>query len=157
MISPVMAKMLLGKTPLGAALEAARQNAIDPDTGETYKQTGVARALRALGKNVPDRSYASIENETQLAKPEIINEIPKILPISVLALVRAMGFDVTFDGIQDEEEVALLEAFRAASVRERRAARAVLGLPAGRPPSEGGRSLRRQAAMDRQDRLGTLE
>lgn len=151
-----MAKSPLGKTPLGELL-AERRFRVRDESGQPYSQVAVARALRRLGHRIEDRSYASIENENKTIRPGLINDLPKILPVSVLELVRAIGYDVRFEGIKDEADAVLLQAYQEASDETQRIVRLALGLEVPPPPSGRDRSFRRLAETDRQDRRGTQE
>ena len=75
----------------------------------------------------------------------------------MVEFVNAMGYSVRFEGIEGEEEVEILEAYRRDKGPGRRAARGALQLPPERPPQEGAESLRRLVARGRQDRRETQE
>ena len=151
-----MAKLPLGKTALGELLEEARFRARD-ETGQPYSQIAVARALRGLGHKIQNRSYASIENENKLVKPVLINDLAKLLPITVIQMVNAMGYALDFEGIKDEADAVLLKAYQEASDETQRVVRLALGLEAGPPPSGRDRSFRRLGEMDRPGHQGTQE
>lgn len=90
-------------------------------------------------------------------EPTVVNRLATILNLSVLEMVIALGYDVRFDGIEDEEEVALLEAYRGSEPALKQASRAVLGLPGSWQSGTDLPSLRRLAATGRRDRQETQE
>lgn len=104
-------------------------------------------------------TYSQLETgrRKEPVTPDQAKKLSALLEISMAELVTAMGYELSFDGIEDEAEVALLQAYREASDPARLAARAALGLPAPPPPEGLGRSLRRLAATDRRDRRETQE
>lgn len=121
------------------------------------------RRLDLLQKDVAERVGMTRETYSQLetgrrkepVTPDQAKKLSALLEISMAEIVTAMGYELAFDGVEDEAEVALLQAYREASEPARLAARAALGLPAAQPPEGLGRSLRRLAARDRQDRRET--
>ena len=74
------------------------------------------------------------------------------LRVTALQFLATFGYDVTTEGVRDEEEAVLLEAFHDATGPEQRAARGALGLTRELHRTELPESLRRQAARGRQDR-----
>lgn len=142
-------------TKLGQLLRSARR-ALEVERGQEIGDEQIADELKARGFQVERKTYNNLlTGRTKSIKPDVANELPKILPVTVLQIVHALGYEVAFEGIGDEAEVALLEAYRQASAPARRAARAALDLPPDSPPSSQGRSLRRLAAMDRQEDQGS--
>lgn len=142
---------------LGHLLRNARET-LALELGREITEGDVAAAINASGVPMERKTYSNIETgRTKTIKPKVAAALTEVLPVTGLQIVQALGYEVAFEGIRDEEEVALLEAFRLASDPARRAVRGALGLPPERPPSEHGRSLRRLAAMARQDRRGTQE
>lgn len=118
----------------------------------------IAQLLRDRGVPMERRTYSNLETgRTKTIKPEIANELAGILPVSVVQIVAAQGFRLDFDGLEDEEEVEILRAYREASSPQRLAVRGALLLPVRPLPGELGRSLRRLAATDRPDRQGSQE
>ena len=77
--------------------------------------------------------------------PAEVNALSKALDISVLDLVMALGYDVTFEGIADEAEAALLEAYRRLLPVQQQMLRAAAGLSSGLPPASELPSLHRLA------------
>lgn len=159
-ILPVMAKKVpLGKTPLGELLERSRQRGRDPETGDSYSQASFWRDLKRRGLNIQQRSYASVENEAKLVKPEIVNKIAELLDVTVLEMVRAMGYVIRFEGMTHEGDEALLEAFHdeKTSDQTRQNIRLILGLGSEPRDDQLLRPLRHLAERDRQGRLETQE
>lgn len=123
------------------------------------------RRLGLLQKDVAERVGMTRETYSQLetgrrkepVTPDQAKRLSLLLEISMAELVTAMGYELSFDGVEDEAEVALLQAYREASVPSRLAARAALGLPVRQPDEGLGRSLHRLAAMDRRDRQESQE
>lgn len=74
-------------------------------------------------------------------------------------LVNAMGYELDFDGIEDEEEIEILRAWRRAKANppQHLSVRGALLLPSQRPEGEHARPLRRLRAKALQDRRETLE
>ena len=107
-----------------------------------------------------DRSLVSQWERGDRKRPvsvDDVNGLAGFLGISVLALVTALGYDVRFEGIRDEADAVLLEAYQEASAEQRRVVRLALGLEQQQPMTQRGRSLRRLAATDRRDRRETQE
>lgn len=123
------------------------------------------KRLGLLQKDVAERVGMTRETYSQLetgrrkepVTPDQATKLSRLLEISMAELVTAMGYALAFDGVEDEAEVALLQAYREASDPARLAARAALGLPFPPPPEGLGRSLRRLAATDLQDRREAQE
>src|SRR5688572_18136834 len=117
------------------------------------------KRLDLLQKDVAERVGMTRETYSQLetgrrkepVTPDQATKLSQLLESSMAELVTAVGYEGALDGIEDEAEVALLEAYRQASEPARLAARAALGLPFPPPPEGLGRSLRRLAATDLQD------
>jgi transcriptional regulator with XRE-family HTH domain len=104
-------------------------------------------------------TYSQLETgrRKEPVTPDQAQRLSRLLEVSMVELVSAMGYELRFDGIEDEAEVALLGAYREASEPARLAARAALGLPYQQPQEGLGTSLRRLAARDRRDRQGSQE
>ena len=84
--------------------------------------------------------------------PEEVNALSKALQVSVLDLVTALGYDVKFEGIADEAETALLEAYRQLLPAQQQMLRAAAGLSSGLPQASELPSLHRLADTGSQDR-----
>ncbi len=84
--------------------------------------------------------------------PEEVNALSKALQVSVLDLVTALGYDVKFEGIADEAEAALLEAYRQLLPAQQQMLRAAAGLSSGLPQASELPSLHRLADTGSQDR-----
>src|SRR4051812_31216699 len=54
--------------------------------------------------------------------PDHVNKLARLLCVPVLEMVIAQGYDVDFEGIEGEEEVELLRAYRVLEDADRRAA-----------------------------------
>lgn len=105
-----------------------------------------------------DRSMVGKWENGQFKRPvsaEDVNRLSELLNVPVIEFVLALGYDVRFEGIETEEEVELLEAYRRASEAQHLAVRGALLLPSRRPAGEAGKSLRRLVGRARQDRRET--
>ena len=91
----------------------------------------------------------------QAVAPQHVNALARVLSLSVLDLVLALGYDVRFEGIEDEEEVAILSAYRQLSLLEQRLIRAALALPGQRQTLQALESLRRLGDTGRPAGQGT--
>lgn len=89
--------------------------------------------------------------------PEEVNALSKALQVSVLDLVTALGYDVKFEGIADEAEAALLEAYRQLLPAQQQMLRAAAGLSSGLPQASELPSLHRLADTGSQDRREAQE
>lgn len=104
------------------------------------------------------KTYSNLETgRTKTIKPQVAEAVSKVLPVTVLQIVQALGYPIAFGGIETEEEVEILEAYRSASAGQHLAVRGALQLPVRQPLDELGRLLSRQEEMDRQGRQGNLE
>ncbi len=84
--------------------------------------------------------------------PEEVNALSEALEVSVLDLVTALGYDVKFEGIADEAEAALLEAYRQLLPVQQQMLRAAAGLSSGLPPTSELPSIHRLADTGSPDR-----
>jgi transcriptional regulator with XRE-family HTH domain len=137
---------------------------ISPATGYRFGQLlRDARERRGLGQEdiavalKVDRSLVS-QWERGINKrpvsPDDVNRLSKLLDVTVLDLVEALGYDVRLSGIEDEAAAALLGAYLRASDDQRQIAQLALGL--GLVLSSGGLldALRQLAAMGRPEDRG---
>lgn len=138
---------------LGGLIRSRRQQTLNQRTGRAFTQAALAETV-----GVSRETISAIENgEIQTASPELAEGLERVLGISALEVVRAMGYQIAFEGIEDEEDVALLQAYRSASDERRDIARAALQLGPV-PPSDGRLDgLRRLVATGRQGRRETQE
>lgn len=136
---------------LASLIRSARTRTLNSRTGKTYTQEGLADAVGTSRETIK-----AIENEeTQTVGPDLAKAFEDVLGISVLEIVRSMGFEIAFEGIRDEEDAVVLAAYQEASDDRRRIARSALGLDQARTNDGRLESLRRLAATDRQDRQET--
>lgn len=70
--------------------------------------------------------------------PEHVQRLSTTLGVPALELLTAMGYDVRFEGVQDEQEVALLDLFRQAPPLYQRAVLRGLQALSDEPGHEGG-------------------
>lgn len=142
---------------LGRLLREARED-LSREIGREVNEGEVAKWIRERGLPMERKTWSNLEiGRTQTIKPEVANVLPTILPVTVRQIVKALGFTLAFDGIADEEEPEILEAWRDAQDGQRLAVRGALLLPVRQPAGEDGRSLRRQLATGRQDHQGSRE
>ena len=107
-----------------------------------------------------DRSLISQIENGRSKKPmdtEKANKLVTRLGINPIILLQAMGYELAFGGIAGEADVALVAAFQDASAETQRIVRLTLGLEPVHPQAGRLESLRRLAAMDRQDHQGSQE
>lgn len=117
------------------------------------------RAHGFIQKEVAERVGMTRENYSQLETgrrkepltPQQAKAISRLLGIPMLGLVNAMGYPVEFEGIEDEEEVVLLKAYRRLTPDLKQAMRAIAALPGPWQTVEGPAQLRRLAETDRPD------
>lgn len=131
----------------GQLLQGARE-------AKGLRQEDIGRALGV------DRSMIGKWENGQIKRPvapDDVNRLAELLDVPVLQWVIALGYDVRFEGIADEADAVLLEAYQQASDAQREVVRIALGLERLPATSGPGRSLRRLAEMDRQDHQGTQE
>lgn len=95
-----------------------------------------------------DRSLVSQWERGDNKRPiatEDVNKLAAVLDLPVLSLVVALGYEVLCPGFENEEEVALVEAYRQLTPDQRTVLRAAAGLPSARAlRSSEGSALRRQ-------------
>ncbi len=89
--------------------------------------------------------------------PDEVNALSKALDVSVLDLVTALGYEVKFEGIADEAEAALLQAYRQLLPVQQQMLRAAAGLSSGSLPASELPSLRRLADTGSPGRPETQE
>lgn len=98
----------MAENSLGELLRVARSRSIDPGTGEPYTQPVLADLLDVAVTTVSSWERGA----TNGMKPENVNAIAKVLPVTVAELCRSMGYAVEEDiGLTDDER-RLLRAFR---------------------------------------------
>ena len=89
--------------------------------------------------------------------PDEVNALSKALDVSVLDLVTALGYEVKFEGIADEAEAALLQAYQQLLPVQQQMLRAAAGLSSGSLPASELPSLRRLADTGSPGRPETQE
>lgn len=126
-------------------------------TAARFSVPDVWEQLKGMNVEVAERSLYDIEQGKQLRpRPDVINHLATIIPgLSVAKMVDAMGYEVGFDGIEGEEEVELLRAYRSLPDLEQKQLRGVLGIEGELTAGELLRSLLHLAEMDLQGRQGT--
>ena len=145
------------KTNLGRELRQARES-YQAQIGREFSEGDVAEALRTLGIPIERKTYSNLETgRTRTIKPEVANGLAKVLPITVRQIVASMGFELSFDGIEDEVAAALLEAYLQATDDRRQIAQLALMPNPGQSNDELLRALRRLAATDRPGRQESRE
>lgn len=107
-------------------------------------QQGLAERL-----NVKRETVSKMERGLMVypLTPETTHDLSRHLGLSVFDLVRAMGYQVEMPGFVDEQEVALVEAYRRLTPAQQQVLRAAAGLPSPRALGlPEGEPLRRQMA-----------
>jgi transcriptional regulator with XRE-family HTH domain len=80
----------MARSALANLLRTWRESTIDPTTGRSYTQPGLAEAV-----GVSKSAIGAIENEeTKSITPDLANRVSRVLGVPVADFCRAMGYDV---------------------------------------------------------------
>lgn len=106
-----------------------------------------------IGMTRENYSWMETGRRKEPLGPDQAKRLSRLLDLDMLTLLNAMGYGVECPGFENEEEVALVAAYRRLSPAQQRMLRAAAGLPSPQAPySPGAQQLRRIV-----DRLGPRE
>ena len=95
------------------------------------RQKGFTQKEVAHFAGMTRENYASAENGRRKdpLSPEQASRLARLLDIPMISLLEAMGYSLDVPGFDNEEEVALVQAYRRLTPAEKRMLRAAAGLP----------------------------
>lgn len=111
----------------GALLKSRREATLDETTGKPYTQARIAELLAdRVGEPISRTAIAEWETgATKKLRPQFVNALSTILPMTVSEAVQAMGYETTEGPRLTDEERQLLAMYRRLKPDLRRAVRRV--------------------------------
>jgi hypothetical protein len=133
----------------GELQKSRREQTIDPTTGRTYTQSGLAGAASAIANETYTRSMVASIEAGKVVTPEAryINAVVRLGLMTGIEAVQAIGYEIEAPSLRDDER-DLLAAYRRLRDDPHMQATAlavVRAMPAGRHPGAGTSPRRRQA------------
>ncbi len=141
----------VGDRNFGSLVRSTRESTIDPTTGRPYTQARVAELVADLSGEPVSRSLVAGWESDEIELPRIkhLNALPKVLPVSVEDLVRALGLEFESAPMREKER-RMQRAFRRLSrtpILEDTALRVVEAM--AQPPQETEYKPRRRGQIHR--------